>query len=532
MVELAKWVVGLLSGANEPPDLRQARREVCRELRELVLPALRAHELDSGSSETLVHEQYDRFADVIVRHASPAQVAAAQAAQRDIRRLASSRTANSGSHATEVHAAIASVEAAITQLADRGPIARALSWLGVSGGARDVLKPRRVLAVAAVALLTLLAAASWRLHRAPSRAPASDALIVYVSLPVSGPRAEQTAAIVAGVQFAIEAARYSAAGFAIRLQQRDDSSAGNVGWRPERAASNAREAAGDKHTVIYIGDLDSGASAVATPILRAAGLAQILPATSAAGLIEAGPQRSAMRIIPRDAVQANVLVAEMRRDRCQRVALVDAERLRGGHATSLARSITAAAQAQGLTIAMLRAPSLSRERDLRARTFVKTADQCVVYHGTYAGGASVRLLRRIGAALPRAHLYGTEDLIVSADFAAHVPGALARRIKVSGPYEADGYGDAGSRFAAAYRARIGSGPGLYGIFGYEAMQLALEAIKRSRTGRREDIVTALRGIRKREHSALGPYSIDTRGDSSLKSYTIYRLCCEPTSTRP
>ena len=52
------------------------------------------------------------------------------------------------------------------------------------------------------------------------------------------------------------------------------------------------------------------------------------------------------------------------------------------------------------------------------------------------------------------------------------------------------------------------------------MQLALDAIKRSKTGEKADIIKALFATKDR-NCVLGTYSIDENGDTSLTDYGVY-----------
>ena len=54
------------------------------------------------------------------------------------------------------------------------------------------------------------------------------------------------------------------------------------------------------------------------------------------------------------------------------------------------------------------------------------------------------------------------------------------------------------------------------------MALALDAIKRSRTGEKADVVKALFATKDRD-SVLGTYSIDANGDTSLTDYGVYAI---------
>ena len=69
------------------------------------------------------------------------------------------------------------------------------------------------------------------------------------------------------------------------------------------------------------------------------------------------------------------------------------------------------------------------------------------------------------------------------------------------------------------RRSSASTPDPYSIYGYESMQLALDAIKRSKTGEKADIIKALFATKDRS-SALGTYSIDANGDTSLTEMAL------------
>ena len=53
---------------------------------------------------------------------------------------------------------------------------------------------------------------------------------------------------------------------------------------PEATQANAQKVAGDDSAVAYIGEFNSGASAVSIPILNEVPIAQISPANTAVGL--------------------------------------------------------------------------------------------------------------------------------------------------------------------------------------------------------------------------------------------------------
>ncbi len=87
----------------------------------------------------------------------------------------------------------------------------------------------------------------------------------------------------------------------------------------------------------------------------------------------------------------------------------------------------------------------------------------------------------------------------------------------------DQYPPEGQEFFKQFTQKYGEkNPDPYAIYGYEAMRLALDAIQRSGTGSKEDIVKALFDTKDRS-SVLGTYSIDENGDTTLTDYGVYSI---------
>src|SRR3954466_10487990 len=92
----------------------------------------------------------------------------------------------------------------------------------------------------------------------------------YSSVPLQGASRESTADLVKGAKLALEQAGGKAGDISVKYQSLDDSTAQAGNWTPEATSANARKAAGDKSTAVYIGEFNSGASAVSIPILNEA----------------------------------------------------------------------------------------------------------------------------------------------------------------------------------------------------------------------------------------------------------------------
>jgi branched-chain amino acid transport system substrate-binding protein len=76
-----------------------------------------------------------------------------------------------------------------------------------------------------------------------------------------------------------------------------------------------------------------------------------------------------------------------------------------------------------------------------------------------------------------------------------------------------------SEFAAKYNDKT---PDPYAIYGYEAMSLALDSIKRAGSADKADILKALFATKDRK-SVLGTYSIDKNGDTTVTDYGVYKI---------
>jgi branched-chain amino acid transport system substrate-binding protein len=363
-------------------------------------------------------------------------------------------------------------------------------------------------------------------------------LTVYSSLPRQGAQEPQTTDLVNGIKLALEQAGGKAGKFTVKYESLDDSTAQAGSWTPEATQTNALKAAGDDSTAVYIGEFNSGASAVSIPILNEAGVPQISPANTAVGLTSddpgAGPgepdkyypsgTRTYTRIVPKDTIQGSALATLMKQDGCTKVYMTNDKEVYG---SGLAENIEGSAKEQGLDVVAndpidKNAPNY---RSLAEKASGSGAN-CFVYSGITANNA-VQLYKDFAAALPDAKLYGP-DGVAETGFSdpkeGGIPADVASRVKLTvATLSPDEYPADGQEFFDSFREKYNEpNPNPYAIYGYEAMRLALDAIERSETGEKADIVKALFATKDRE-SVLGTYSIDENGDTTLTDYGVYTI---------
>jgi branched-chain amino acid transport system substrate-binding protein len=371
-------------------------------------------------------------------------------------------------------------------------------------------------------------------------APESGATVnVYSSLPLQGASRPQTTAMVQGIELALEQAGNKAGDFKVKYESLDDSTAQAGTWTPEATSANARKVAQDDSAVGYIGEFNSGASAISLPILNEVPVAQVSPANTAVGLTtdEAGADTEAgepdiyypggkrhyVRIVPKDTIQGAALATLMSEDGCKNVYILNDKEVYGA---GLARNIEGAAEEQGLEVLANEGidPKAPNFRSLAAKLKSENAD-CFVFSGITANGA-VQLFKDVAAAVPDAKLYGPDGVAESgfSDPAeGGIPADVQARTKVTvATLSPDEYPPEGREFFSQFEQKYGdANPDPYAIYGYEAMQLTLSAIAES-DGSKQGVIDALFETKGRK-SVLGTYDIDENGDTTLTDYGIYSI---------
>jgi branched-chain amino acid transport system substrate-binding protein len=363
---------------------------------------------------------------------------------------------------------------------------------------------------------------------------------VYSSLPLQGASRPQTTAMVEGIRLALQQNNGKAGDLTVKYTSLDDSTAQAGTWTPEATAANARRVAQDDQAIAYIGEFNSGASAISIPLLNEVPIAQISPANTAVGLTSDEPgadegepekyyptgERHYLRIVPKDTIQGAALATLMSEDGCGNVYILNDKEVYGA---GLARNIESAAQEVGLEVLANegidpKAPNFRSQ----AATMKSEGAECFVFSGITANGA-VQLYKDVAAALPDAQLYGPDGVAESgfSDPAeGGIPADVASRVKVTvATLAPDEYPPEGQKFFEDFEAEYGeANPDPYAIYGYEAMRLVLDTCEQlgPDCADRQAMIDALFQTKGRE-SVLGTYDIDENGDTTLTDYGVYTI---------
>jgi branched-chain amino acid transport system substrate-binding protein len=362
---------------------------------------------------------------------------------------------------------------------------------------------------------------------------------LYSSLPLQGASKDQTGAMVKGIQLALSQAGNKAGKFTISYTPLDDSTAQAGNWDPGATAQDARKVAQDSKAVGYIGEFNSGASAISIPILNQAGVPQVSPANTYVGLTtnEKGSakgepdkyyptgKRTYLRIVPRDTIQAAALLTLMKQDGCTKVAIANDKDTYGKGLSDL---VNLQASTAGVKIVDTTGidKTASNYRSYASTVKGKGAD-CFLFSGVTANGA-VQLYKDVAAAIPSAKLYGPDGDCESGftnPSKKGIPAALGKKFQCTvATLDLTSY-PGGQAFLKAFKAKYNDAhPDPYAIYGYEGAKLFIDTIKGlGDKGNDKSAVLAALFATKDRSSVLGTYSFDKNGDTSLTDYGVYKV---------
>jgi branched-chain amino acid transport system substrate-binding protein len=400
---------------------------------------------------------------------------------------------------------------------------------------------RRITAIAALAAIGLAVGACSSSSSGTKSSPSSggNTVDIYSSLPLQGASSAQTTPMVNGIKLALDEAGGKAGQWTVNYQSLDDSTAAAGKWDPGQTAGNARKVASDPKAVYYIGEFNSGASEVSMPILNQAGIPQVSPANTYVGLTTNLPgsapgepqkyyptgKRTFLRIVPIDSIQGAADLMAMKEAGCTKVAVANDKEAYG---SGLAQLLELEKGFYGVTITSNTGidPTAPNFRSYASTISGQGAD-CFFFAGIVSNGA-VQLTKDVHSAIPSAKVFGADGVCTDSYTNAAkggIPAALYPLTQCTVATQDLAAYPGGKAFLASYKAKYGvSNPDPYAIYGYEVMKLGLETIKSQGTqgNSKSAVLAALFSITARP-SVLGTYGFNKDGDTTLKSYGLYKV---------
>jgi branched-chain amino acid transport system substrate-binding protein len=381
-----------------------------------------------------------------------------------------------------------------------------------------------------VALLLVTTLIGW----SGSGAGNPDVIKIVSSLPRTGSAKAQTDTIVNGIRIAIDEEGGHVGPFRIEYGDWDDATAGAGQWTAEAETANANRAVGDPDVMVYLGTYNSGAAKISMPILNRAGLLMISPANTWPGLTKPGMGDSGepavyrpsgkvsyLRLVPTDDLQGPLGAVWAKEMGVRRVYVLDDNEIYG---KGIANLFIDACQDLGIEVVGHESIDVKAQEFKPLMAMIKGLDVDLVYFGGTTQSKGGQVAKDMVAAgldcklmVPDACF---EEAFIQSAGADNVNGRVYVTFGGLPPEELTG---PGARFVETYKKRFGKTPEGYAIYGYEAAKAALEAIRLAGVKDREAIRKAGLSIKNYDRGALGTWSFDDNGDSTLATVSGMKI---------
>jgi branched-chain amino acid transport system substrate-binding protein len=376
-------------------------------------------------------------------------------------------------------------------------------------------------------------------------------LTVYTCLPLLGPDSSEMTSLVDGEEFALYRANGHVGKLHVSIDELDDYAdpavASSLRTNPVLTGHCAYTASSDLSTAAYIGDFDSASTALSLPLNNQNGILQISPGASYPGFTDKAPAdvggdplnfyptraRTFARLVPSDTVQAQAIARFMRVEGVRRLAVLRDPSRPYETETAIAPLVATAARAAGIRV-VARSDSVDTESASSAAAFASLAaslvrsDPDAVFTGAPPQSGTQMLFEALHRALPAARLFAPSELAVPT-FLDGLAAGPASVTYLTSPYLEPSQYPPAARTVLAGIARLfqRQTPSVFALYGYEAMNDVLRAIRHAknpaqRGGGPGGLVSSffhlgvIRGV-------IGTYTIDAQGDSSLRTFDGYRL---------
>jgi branched-chain amino acid transport system substrate-binding protein len=379
--------------------------------------------------------------------------------------------------------------------------------------------------------------------------PPTQTVDIYSSLPLDGPRRAESEAIMTGIKVARYQYGDHFGNYYVQYKFLNDATKKTDGWSQAKTVAHALQVARDPRALVYIGDLDSGATEYSLPILNQAGIAQITPGSGYPGLtnnvhgVTSGtePDRfypnprshTLLRLIPSDLVEAAAALDKLKSRSCVHVAT---DEFGGGvDASALVRAVRATAKLYGMVAVPnpkgFPTDTLGTNTKLYPTYVEDLRDAqvgCLVLAGRVTPDA-IALTKDFRAVLTAGYVVGTSGFCNRGWLgrgANAIPVADEHYLYCTSPVLPLSKYPGGKAFTGLFRKMVGNAharpPGPYAVFGYQAAEMAINAMQDLEVNA-DNRKLILEELESGEHGSalVGSFEFDDFGNLVSDRYPLY-----------
>jgi branched-chain amino acid transport system substrate-binding protein len=328
-------------------------------------------------------------------------------------------------------------------------------------------------------------------------------------------------------------------GFTVEIVPLDDASPTTGAWDGTIEAENAQRCVSDPECMVYFGTYNSGAAKVSMAITNEAGIAQVSPANSYAGLTRAcetceegepdiyrpSGEVTYFRTNGTDDVQGPAAASWAQCLGYENIYILDDTQAYG---KGIADEFERQAEAIGLGVAG-RASVESTDIDFRALlTDVLASGADAVFGGFVldSGGPQVvQQMDEIGLFEEGVVFFGPDGM-ASPSLFDQIGGVEVANDNVylsfPGPVASSLETEAGQRFYNDYVELHGEDPDPYAAYAYQSMQVILDSIARAGAADRAAILEAISATADFE-GVVSTFSFDENGDATTSGFFGYKV---------
>jgi branched-chain amino acid transport system substrate-binding protein len=387
-------------------------------------------------------------------------------------------------------------------------------------------------AATTAAATTAAATTATSATTAASSGASSGTIRIYSSLPMTGSSKQQIDTLINAMKMAIAdftGGTGKIGNYTIDYVALDDATAQKGQWDADQEKANANKAVNDPDAMVYLGTFNSGAAEVSIPILNQAGLAMVSPANTYTGLTRAlegitaqgepdiyypNKTRNYFRVVTADDVQGAAAIEFLKTLNAKKIFMIDDSQSYG---KGLADAVVLYCKKASLDCSQ-RTSINGKESDYKSlATQIKSANPDAIYFGGITQQNAGKLVADIRAAGIDKPFMGGDGIFEQAFIDA--AGASAEGVYVTGAgLPTEQMPPKGQDFVKRYQAQYGPVE-QYTIYGYESMNVTLDAIKRAGTKDRKAILDALAKTQNFD-GVLGTWGFTSDGDTTLTTYKV------------